>query len=107
MLTGDGRRRAIGGSNRLPGSASPDAPYWAVDAATLAERLGSGLEGLTSAQAAAYLRAHGGNVIRKGHQFSRLSVLGRQLRSPLLLLLLFAAVAAVLTGEWLDAAMVL
>jgi hypothetical protein len=34
---------------------------------------------------------------------SRLSVLGRQLRSPLLLLLVFAAGASALTGEWVDA----
>ena len=33
--------------------------------------------------------------------------MSRQLRSPLLLLLVFAAGASVLTGEWLDASIVL
>jgi Mg2+-importing ATPase len=38
---------------------------------------------------------------------SRLDVVVRQIRSPLLLLLVFAAGAAVLSGEWLDATIVL
>ena len=37
---------------------------------------------------------------------SRFTVLGRQLASPLLLALLFAGAASAVSGEWLDAAMV-
>ena len=37
---------------------------------------------------------------------TRLAVLWNQLRSPLLLLLLFAAAVSVATGEWVDAAII-
>jgi Mg2+-importing ATPase len=63
--------------------------------------------GLTSVEAAERLGEHGRNVVRERRAASRVSVLARQLRSPLLLLLVFAAVAAALTGDWLDAAIVL
>ena len=39
--------------------------------------------------------------------FTRLGVLWNQLRSPLLLLLLFAAAVSIVTGEWADAVIVL
>jgi Mg2+-importing ATPase len=61
---------------------------------------------LTSAEAAERLRAHGPNAVREHPSLTRLEVLARQFRSPLLLLLLFAAVASLLTREWIDAAMV-
>jgi len=63
--------------------------------------------GLTSAEAARRLRAHGKNQLRTHRALTRIRVLGRQLRSPLLLLLVFAAAVALATGEIVDAAIVL
>jgi P-type Mg2+ transporter len=81
--------------------------YWALDAAELARKLQSDPDGLSAAEAAARLQAYGRNDLRERRPLSRLDVLLRQCRSPLLLLLIFAAGASIVTGEWLDAAIVL
>jgi Mg2+-importing ATPase len=81
--------------------------YWAADGPTLAAELSSSPAGLTSGEAAARLKAHGPNWLREDVGLSRARVLFNQLRSPLLLLLVFAAAASALTGEWLDSGIVL
>ena len=81
--------------------------YWSMETAALAEQLESNVTGLTEAEAVRRLEDFGPNELRERESNSRLNVLGRQLRSPLLLLLLFAAGASALSGEWLDAAIVL
>ncbi|MBI1734319.1 MAG: magnesium-translocating P-type ATPase [Candidatus Rokubacteria bacterium] len=81
--------------------------YWSQAAAELTRRLRSAPDGLASRDAAARLREHGPNAVRASRPLSRLRVLAAQLRSPLLLLLLFAAIASALTGAWFDAAIVL
>lgn len=83
------------------------AAYWALDLTELLARLNSGSEGLSAAEASLRLREYGPNQLRERRPLSRLDVLVRQLRSPLLLLLVFAAGASAVTGEWLDAAIVL
>jgi Mg2+-importing ATPase len=83
------------------------AAYWALDAAEVARRLESTTNGLDATVAARRLEEYGRNELRERRRLSRLDVLGRQLRSPLLLLLLFAATASAGTGEWIDAAIVL
>ena len=45
-------------------------------------------------------------MLREGEQLSAPLVLAAQFRSPLLLLLVFAAAVSALTGEWIDAAIV-
>jgi P-type Mg2+ transporter len=69
-------------------------------------RLHSEPAGLSSAEAARRLVQYGPNELREQGQLSRARVLWNQLRSPLLLLLVFAAGASALTREWLDAAIV-
>jgi Mg2+-importing ATPase len=69
-------------------------------------RLHSEPAGLSSAEAARRLVQYGPNELREQGQLSRVRVLWNQLRSPLLLLLVFAAGASALTGEWIDAAIV-
>ena len=56
--------------------------------------------------AAQRLREYGPNELRERRRLSRLDVFSRQLRSPLLLLLVFAAGASGLTGQWIDAGIV-
>ena len=63
-------------------------------------------EGLTSVEAARRLAEHGRNELRDEEQLSRAGVLAAQFRSPLLLLLVFAAIVAALTGQWVDAVIV-
>ena len=82
-------------------------PYWTVPADRQFARLRSGPSGLTSAEAASRLRRHGPNRVRDHAAVSRLRVLASQFQSPLLLLLVFAAIVSGLTGQWLDAGIVL
>jgi P-type Mg2+ transporter len=63
--------------------------------------------GLSGGEAARRLRSHGRNELRAHPALTRIRVLGRQLKSPLLLLLLFAAVVALASGEMVDAGIVL
>lgn len=60
--------------------------------------LASSTDGLSSAEAAARLLAHGPNAVRT-HRVSALAVLGRQLRSALLVLLAATAALSFFLGE--------
>jgi P-type Mg2+ transporter len=82
-------------------------PYWSNGPDELAATLRSGVQGLTSAEAEARLRDYGPNALDALRPLSRVDVLLNQVRSPLLLLLIFAAAASGLTGEWFDAGIVL
>jgi Mg2+-importing ATPase len=73
----------------------------------VAARLGTGVNGLTAAEARARLDRVGPNRIQSDRRLSRARLLGRQVGSPLVLLLLFAAVAAAFTGAWTDSSIVL
>jgi Mg2+-importing ATPase len=88
------------------GSRGTDA-FWSVGPATVMRRLRSSPSGLSSEEAAARLSTHGPNRVAAERALSRLDVALAQLRSPLLLLLVFAALASALTGAWLDAGIVL
>jgi Mg2+-importing ATPase len=81
--------------------------YWALDTEELARRLDCTADGLSSTEARRRLGLYGPNQIREREQLSRLRVLWAQLRNPLQLLLVFAAAASALTGEWTDAIIVL
>src|SRR5260221_4220225 len=64
--------------------------------------LGTTAEGLTSVEAAERLRDIGPNVLAS-RKVTVLGVLGRQLRNPLLILLLSAALVSGTTGDPTDA----
>jgi P-type Mg2+ transporter len=93
-------------------SRAPSAPvesigtYWAIEPAALLVRLGTSVQGISSAEAAERLRRFGTNQLERERSLTRVRVLWNQLRSPLLLLLLFAAVVSGVTGEWRDALIV-
>ena len=80
--------------------------YWARPAAEVAAALGVGLAGLTTDEAERRLALAGPNELHPRGALSRLRVLWRQVRSPLVLLLVFAALASAVTGEWSDALIV-
>lgn len=81
--------------------------YWSQDAATLVSALGSGREGLSSAQAAAELARIGPNSIEDAARFSTLRLFLRQFESPLVLILAFAALISLALQQWVDAAIIL
>jgi len=80
--------------------------YWALSPGELARALGVELDGLTATEAARRLAALGPNEIHARKSASRLHVLWRQVRSPLVLLLVFAAIVSGVSGEWIDASIV-
>ncbi len=79
---------------------------WAIAPAELLRRLDSTDHGLSSVEAADRLRRFGRNQIEDERPLTRMRVLWNQIRSPLLLLLLFAAVVSGVSGEWSDALIV-
>ncbi|HEU0035606.1 MAG TPA: magnesium-translocating P-type ATPase [Kofleriaceae bacterium] len=80
--------------------------YWTQAPAEVARSLGVGLDGLRSDDAARRLARFGPNEIRARRRTTRWHVVWRQIRSPLVLLLVFAAIASAITGQWIDAAIV-
>ncbi len=73
--------------------------YRALDPETVATRLAAGANGLSQAEAKIRLASFGPNQLQARPAYSRLRVMGAQLRNPLLLILVFAAVASAITGE--------
>jgi Mg2+-importing ATPase len=98
-------------SQRRPGSPAPLRAelhtFWAISSDALLDALRSGPGGLTGADAAARLDEVGPNLLRTPSPYSRTRVVLAQLRSPLLLILVFAAAVSAFSREWVDAAIVL
>src|SRR5512134_1677321 len=96
---------------RLPGSqdviGAGDTAPWSLDPDAVAAQLRVSGRGLGADEAARRLIVYGPNALAEAAGHSRLGVLWNQVRSPLLLLLFFAAGASVATGQWVDAAIVL
>src|SRR5688500_5285055 len=81
--------------------------YWALEPGEVARELSSRVQGLSAEDADDRLKTDGLNEIREDDRLSRWKVLWSQVRSPLQLLLVFAALASALTGQWTDAIIVL
>ena len=84
-----------------------DTPYWSQDAATVSAALGSGPNGLSSAEAAAKLRLVGPNSIEAASHLTAIRLLLRQFQSPLVLILIFAAVISLALQQWVDSTLIL
>jgi Mg2+-importing ATPase len=107
MLPGLAVARAVlSQEQRGAGIAGPPA-WWSMATEQVTAHLASPAQGLVREEALRRLERYGPNVIGEHVTLSRLAVVWNQLRSPLLLLLLFAAAVSVVTGEWVDAAIVL
>ena len=94
----------------MPAPTPPPAsaqPYWSRSGADLFRELNSSATGLTGAEAALRLRAHGHNRLETSSVVQPLQLFARQFKSPLVLILVFAAVISMVTGEWVDAIIVL
>jgi Mg2+-importing ATPase len=88
-------------------AAAPDlSAYWTEDAGDLLRALGSGSGGLSDDEAARRLAVVGPNALAPETAVSSLRVLVDQFRSPLVLILAFAAVVSALAGEVSDSVVV-
>jgi P-type Mg2+ transporter len=83
------------------------APYWSREAGDLIASLGSGPNGLTAAQAAERLAVVGPNTVEDAQRLGPLRLLWRQVESPLVLILIFAATVSLVLSQWVDAGIIL
>ena len=95
-----------------PRVAPPDdqtalADYWSTAPERLFTELHSAPNGLSQADAQRRLQKYGPNTISAGGQTTALGLLLSQFKSPLVLILVGAAVISAIAGEWPDAAIVL
>ena len=77
-----------------------------MTAAEVLDELESSPRGLATDEVARRLAVHGPNVFEEAEPPSRLAVFIRQFRSPLILILLVAAVVTTLLREWADTAVI-
>ncbi|PXW61443.1 HAD-IC family P-type ATPase [Methylobacterium sp. B4] len=85
---------------------APPAGWHALDIEAVRRRLACGAEGLTSAEAARRLRRHGPNRLPEPPRRGLGRIVLAQIASPLILLLLAAAVVATALGDLKDAAFI-
>ncbi|MFO1392534.1 MAG: magnesium-translocating P-type ATPase [Steroidobacteraceae bacterium] len=107
MIPGLAVSRRIAAARERPVATETPFQYWALAPEDAAARLQTATSGLTADEAARRLASYGRNEVREREGYSRLGVLWNQVRSPLLMLLLFAAGVSMVTGEWVDATIVL
>jgi Mg2+-importing ATPase len=94
---------------RATATASPAAVslYWSRPAADVLTELGSTPEGLSADEARARLQRMGPNALAPRRRATALTAFLRQFRSPLVLILLFAAAVSAIAADWTDAAIVI
>lgn len=103
LLLSRGELREQRGESRPPDIEA----YWALPERALLEALKTGPDGLSEEEASRRLERYGANELEESRRLSRLGVVWQQLKSPLVLLLVVAAVISAFTGDWTDAVIVL
>jgi len=76
---------------------------WSVGAGEVEAGLDSGPDGISPAEAARRLERFGPNLLKEEEATSPLVILLRQLRNPLVYILLLATLVTIALGEWVDA----
>ncbi|MGO4910327.1 magnesium-translocating P-type ATPase [Pseudorhodobacter sp. W20_MBD10_FR17] len=81
--------------------------YWAVETTDLLVRLGSSKDGLAQGEAERRIVEYGENRIIEEGDDGAVKLLLRQFESPLVLILIFAAVVSMVLHEWSESAIIL
>ena len=87
-------------------SASPT-PFWDLSVSDLLQALGTTPEGLTTTEARTRLEQHGANVLRPRMRTDSLMLLLGQFKSPIILILVFAALVSFFLHDPTDALIIL
>ncbi|WP_245458755.1 MULTISPECIES: magnesium-translocating P-type ATPase [unclassified Mesorhizobium] len=95
----------IGEAGQQPVSPE-DGAYWSIETNALLLRLETSASGLASSEAASRLAKFGRNTPASTSSASALAVFARQFRSPLVLILIFAASVSAFVGEGQEAAII-
>ncbi|MCX6560271.1 MAG: magnesium-translocating P-type ATPase [Candidatus Aminicenantes bacterium] len=85
----------------------PASTYWVRSVEDLLAALQGSRLGLSSAEAQERLAESGPNALKRRKKAAPWLLLLRQFKSPLVLILVFAAVISVVTGAWIDASIIL
>jgi Mg2+-importing ATPase len=88
-------------------STDPPLRPWAQEASAVLDDLGARREGLTAAESERRVAAVGYNEISRTSRASALATVAAQFKSPLLLILVFAAVVSAINRDWLDSLIVM
>lgn len=80
--------------------------YWSIEASELLQRLETSASGLAASEAVSRLAKFGPNTPASRSDTSTLAVFVRQFRSPLVLILIFAAAVSAFVGEGQEAAII-
>jgi Mg2+-importing ATPase len=81
--------------------------YWNLEIKELLDRLGSSIEGLSTTEAKKRLMQLGLNVLKPQRHYTVVRSFISQFTSPLVLILIFAAVVSIIANEWTDAIIVI
>ena len=92
---------------RQPDAQAAPAVYWSLPSEQLLSALHASPNGLQPADAEQRLQQYGQNTINAQKQATALRLLLSQFKSPLVLILIFAAIVSGVVGEWVDASIVL
>lgn len=82
-------------------------PYWSRSPEEIFTEMKSSAAGISGSEAAQRLKDYGHNRLETTALVQPLQLFAQQFKSPLVLILVFAAVISMLTGEWVDAIIVL
>ena len=80
--------------------------YWSQSSEEVCSALSTLPQGLSSAEAQERLNQAGCNLLRPQDRIGPLLLFLNQFKRPLVLILVFAAAVSVLTGEWIDASII-
>ncbi|MEI7847365.1 MAG: magnesium-translocating P-type ATPase [Chloroflexota bacterium] len=97
------------GKTQLSGSKTTPVleTYWSLTADQLLSELHTARTGLETTDAELRLKQYGPNELQTQHQTTWFGLLLGQFKSPLVLILIFAAIISAFVGEWVDASIVL
>ncbi len=90
-----------------PGQPAKEPPFWSMPLPDLCRRLSAGPEGLSEAEAHALLRKYGPNQLRPKRQVNAVTLFMKQFTSPIILILLFAAVLSFFLGDPTDSIIIM
>lgn len=81
--------------------------YWSIAPEHLFSSLKTSEKGLTQQEAEERLKSYGLNALEQRRETTALMLFLSQFKSPLVLILIFAAIISIIVGEWTDASIVL
>ena len=81
--------------------------FWNIPAPTILEKLGTNSKGLTTAQVQALLTQYGPNTFSSQHRVGSVGLLLNQFKSPIIIILIFAAILSIFLGDITDAVIIL